>query len=77
MARSVQDIEKEVLSLSAEDKAALLRTLITTLDTKVDESVENAWHEEAQRRYQELKGGQAIATPAEEVFERARSQLNK
>lgn len=77
MARSVQDIEREVLSLSAEDKATLLRTLITSLDTERDESVDDAWHREAQRRHQELKRGQAKATPAEEVFERARSQLNK
>ena len=77
MARPLHEIEKEVQALSSEYKAALLRALIADLDGEVDEDVERAWLEEAQRRYRDLEEGRVKAVPAEEVFARARSRLKK
>lgn len=75
MAKSVKDIEKEIRSLSADDKVELLRTLIAELDTTADPNVERAWLETAQRRYRELVEGKIKGIPGPLVFERLRSRL--
>jgi len=71
MAKSIEDIENEIRSLSADDRMHLLRDLIADLDGSMDEDVEKAWVEEAEQRYRELKGGAAELIPAEEVFTQA------
>ena len=77
MAKSIEDIENEIRSLSANDRMHLLRDLIADLDGSMDEDVEKAWLEEAERRYRELKDGKVGLIPAEEVFSRARAQIKK
>ena len=77
MAKTTEDIENEIRSLSVNDRMHLLRDLIADLDGGMDEDVEKAWLEEAERRYKELKGGEVELIPAEEVFTRARAQLKK
>lgn len=75
MAKAVKDIEKEIRSLSADDKIELLRTLIAELDTPADPNVERAWLETAQRRYRELVEGKVKGVPGPLVFERLRARL--
>ena len=77
MAKTIEDIENEIRSLSVDDRMHLLRELIADLDGGMDEDVEKAWLEEAERRYKELKEGEVELIPAEEVFTRARAQLKK
>ena len=77
MAKTTEVIENEIRSLSVNDRMHLLRDLIADLDGGMDEDVEKAWLEEAERRYKELKEGEVELIPAEEVFTRARAQLNK
>lgn len=77
MARPVDEIEKEIRSLSAGDRTLLLRTLIADLDGGVDEDVDQAWLEEAQRRHRELAESRVATVPAEKVFERVRSRLKQ
>ena len=73
MAKTIEDIENEIRSLSVDDRMHLLRDLIADLDGSMDEDVEKAWLEEAERRYKELKGGEVELIPAEEVFTRERA----
>jgi putative addiction module component (TIGR02574 family) len=77
MAKTIEDIENEIRSLSVDDRMHLLRDLIADLDGGMDEDVEKAWLDEAERRYKELKEGEVELIPAEEVFTRARAQLKK
>ena len=77
MAKTVEDIENEIRSLSADDRMHLLRDLIADLDGSMDEDVEKAWLEEAERRYKELKEGEVELIPAEEVFSRARARIKR
>jgi putative addiction module component (TIGR02574 family) len=77
MARTIEDIECEIRTLSADDRMHLLRDMIADLDGGMDEDVEKAWLEEAERRRKELKEGKVEPVPAEEVFARARVRLNK
>ena len=76
MAKTIEDIENEIRSLSVDDRMHLLRDLIADLDGGMDKNVEKAWLEEAERRYKEVKEGNVDLIPAEEVFARARAKLN-
>ncbi len=77
MARTIEKIEEEIRSLSAAEKAELLRSLITELDAPADADVEQAWLEEAQRRHREFVEGKVKGVPGERVFENLRSRLRR
>lgn len=77
MAKTIEDIEKEIRSLSADDRMHLLRDLIADLDGSMDEDVEKVWLDEAERRYKELKEGEVEIILAEEVFTQARTRLKR
>ena len=77
MARALEDIEKEVLSLDSKGKNELLKSLILDLDKEADENVEKLWLQEAQIRYADLKSGKIEAIPATEALACARAKLNK
>ena len=77
MARAIADIQKEIQSLSDEEKGELLRTLVAELDAPADSNVEKAWLEAAQRRYRELVEGKVQGVPGHLVFERLRSRLGQ
>jgi putative ubiquitin-RnfH superfamily antitoxin RatB of RatAB toxin-antitoxin module len=50
MAKPVEELEREIRSLSDDDRIRLLRDLVADLDGERDQDVERAWLEEAQRR---------------------------
>jgi putative addiction module component (TIGR02574 family) len=75
MARTVEELEREIRSLSDDERIHLLRDLVADLDGERDSDVETAWLEEAQRRFRELNDGVVDAIPAEEVFKSARDRL--
>jgi len=75
MVRAIEDIEKDIRSLSDEEKRDLLRTLIAELDPPADPNVEKAWLETSQRRYRELVEGKVRGVPGPVVFERLRFRL--
>ena len=77
MARTLADIEKEILQLNPKEKAALARNIIDDLDAVTDENVDRLWLEEAQRRYQAYVVGETKAKPAQEVFDKARQRLHQ
>ena len=53
MARSIEELESEIRSLSADERMHLLRDLIADLDGAMEADVEKAWLQEAERRYKE------------------------
>lgn len=61
------------LKLSDRERARLAELLIASLDEQDD--VGEAWADEAERRFDELRSGAVQAVPAEEVFARIRSRL--
>ena len=74
---AVEKIAEQIRSLTAEQKAELLRSLIAELDAPDDAEVERAWLEEVQRRHRELVGGKVKGVPGERVFENLRSRLRR
>ena len=77
MSSDVAEIEAKIRSLSFEDKAELLRVLISELDGPADADVERAWLIEAQRRHREIVEGKVKPVPAQRVFQNLRARLKK
>jgi putative addiction module component (TIGR02574 family) len=70
MAASRDDILREALALPERDRADLIGAVIESLDTGVEEGVEEAWRAELDRRAQELDSGAVQSIPWEVVRER-------
>ncbi|HZS26920.1 MAG TPA: addiction module protein [Candidatus Angelobacter sp.] len=66
MSPEVSDLLKRTLALSAEERAALANTLLDSLDG-TNESVQEAWDQEVARRMEDLKTGEAITVPWEQL----------
>jgi putative addiction module component (TIGR02574 family) len=77
MSTNVAEIEAKIRSLSFEDKAELLRVLISELDGPADADIESAWVGEAQRRHREIAEGKVKPIPAQRVFQNLRARLKK
>lgn len=73
MSTSVDDLEAEVLSLPAPDRARLLERLIQSFDR--DSKIEEAWLDEALRREQEVLDGKAVLVPGPEALAKIRARL--
>jgi hypothetical protein len=75
MASKLEEIEQAALSLPAGERARLVTTLVASLEEAVDEEVELAWVEEAERRYREAMADPRAVEPAAVAFQRARDAL--
>ena len=75
MARNLNEIEQEVMRLSAKDRVSLMERLISALDTEVEGDVEELCLHEAEQRYEAYRQGQFKPRPANQVFEEAVSKL--
>lgn len=70
-----KELEKEALSLSADERARLAQKLILSLDDLSGVELEEAWLVEADRRARELDRGEVEPIPADEVRRKARMLL--
>lgn len=77
MSDVVAEIEAKIRSLSAEERADLIRALIGELDGPPDRGVEEAWMEEARRRQRELASGGVKGVSGKQVFENLRQRLKR
>lgn len=73
MAASVQELEIEILSLSAEDRTRLLERLLESFEPSFE--VQEAWIEEALRREAEVIAGEVELVPGVEALARVRARL--
>ena len=67
MSRNAAEILKDALALPVEARAALIGPLVDSLDSEVDENVEEAWRVEIGRRLHEMDRGAAKLVPWEEA----------
>lgn len=81
MPLTISQIEAEARALTPEERADLAQRLFATLEDggnlEPAEEVEQAWLEEAERRYQRYVTGQTQSIPAREALERVRRRLRK
>ena len=73
MAKPVEDLQAEVLSLPPAERSLLLERLIVSLDA--DPEIQRAWVQEAQRRDTEIESGAVAPVPGEEALARIRASL--
>lgn len=70
MVTNRDDIFRGALLLSEQDRADLIGALIESLDSEVEEGVEEAWRIEIERRAKNLESGAVQSIPWEVVRER-------
>ncbi len=71
MAISIEKIESDLLKLPRQERAFLADRLLGSLDAEVFNDIEEAWIEEAERRYQEYKSGKRPGIASQVVFAEA------
>ncbi|HEU4560117.1 MAG TPA: addiction module protein [Longimicrobium sp.] len=69
---TVHDVEAEALKLPSHERARLAEVLIASLDE--EDEIAEAWADEAERRYEELRSGKVQGIPADEVFAKIRAR---
>lgn len=73
MTTPIHELEAQVLSLEAPERARLLERLIESFEP--DTRVEKAWVTEALRREADVKAGRSKMVPGPEALERVRARL--
>ena len=72
---NLAQIESEILSLSAEERARLAQKLLLSLEEPTSEEFDRMWGEESARRAAEFDAGRVQAIPGETVAVKARALL--
>ena len=70
-------LTKQALALKPEERIALAKTLLTSVDGFTSPEIEAVWREEIERRVKEIETGQAKLIPAEEVHRKARASVHE
>ena len=77
MVRDAAEVLRDALGLPAEARAALVTSLIESLDQVIDEGTEEAWREEIYRRLQQIDSGAVQLIPWEDARRRLRTRLDR
>jgi len=77
MERDAAEVLRDALALSPEVRAALVDSLIGSLDQEVDAAAEEAWRDEIYRRLQQIDSGAVHLIPWEDARRRLRSRLER
>jgi putative addiction module component (TIGR02574 family) len=73
MTEAVERLKTQVSTLSTAERADLAYFLLTSLEPE-EEGVEDAWRKEIARRVTEIRSGQAVGRPVEEVLAELRER---
>ncbi len=76
MTALLEKIESEAKTLSREDQERLVQDLIAGLESRPVSEIDQAWIDEAERRYTEMISGRVEGIPADQVLREAREQLS-
>jgi len=74
MTTPLHELEAQVLSLGAADRAQLLERLIQSFEP--DTKAEKAWVSEALRREADVEAGRAKMVPGAEALQRVRARVS-
>ena len=75
--KDAAEVLKDALSLSPEARAALIDSLLESLDAEVDDNAEEAWREEIYRRLQQIDSGAAQLIPWDDAQRRLWARLQR
>jgi putative addiction module component (TIGR02574 family) len=73
MTNAVEQLKAQARHLSAPERADLAHFLLTSLEPE-EEGVEEAWRTEIARRVAEIRAGQAVGRPIDEVLAELRER---
>lgn len=71
------ELLRDALSLPAEARAALIDTLLESLDVDVDDDAEAAWQQEIYRRLQQIDGGAVRLIPWDDAQSRLWARIQR
>jgi putative addiction module component (TIGR02574 family) len=77
MPRDAAELLRDALSLPPEARAALIDSLLESLDVEVDDDAEVLWQEEIRRRLQQIDSGAITLVPWDEAQHRLRARLKR
>ena len=77
MATLDEKLLRDALSLPLELRTKLVNKLLESLNVPIEEDVEQAWAEEAEKRLDELVSGKVKSVPGDEVFRKIRDRYKK
>lgn len=77
MERHAAELFRDALALPAEGRAALIDSLIESLDHTIDEDAEEAWKQEIQLRLQQIDGGAVQLIPWDTARHRLCGRLER
>ncbi len=72
---SLQQIEEQALSLPPTDRELLAQRLLHSLANAPLSDIDEAWIEEAEKRYNDYKTGITKGIPGEKLFAEIRQEL--
>lgn len=67
MSAKVKQVIENMLKLTSDEKALVAHCLISSLETKQDDNVEEAWVALAEARFSELVSGEVQGVPWESI----------
>ena len=67
MTQAIEQFKTQLGALTPRERAELAYFLLESLDDN-QEGIEEAWRMEVARRVDEIRSGQAVGIPAEELF---------
>ena len=80
MGAMLEELENQALQLSPKERGELIHRLIASLEGEPEdtpEAIAKAWDEEIARRVADMDAGKTVWIPAEEVFARLDSIIEK
>jgi putative addiction module component (TIGR02574 family) len=77
MSAGSEQILKQALALTAQERAALVEQLLATFQTPPDPHIDELWAREAEDRLDAYDRGELKTVPAEEVFSRIKQRRAK
>ena len=77
MATAIHELTDQAMTLSADERTILALRLWESVEDFIDPEIEQAWFEEVEKRWLEIKDGVVECLPAEEVMKKARAKLNR
>lgn len=77
MAKDAAEVLRDALSLPPVARAALIETLLESLDSEVDDNAEQAWREEIYRRLQQIDSGAAQLIPWDDAQQSLWARLRR
>jgi putative addiction module component (TIGR02574 family) len=71
----LEEIEKQAMQLSEKERGVLAEKLLQSLGGSSLTDVDEAWIQEAERRYNNYLHGKTSAIPGEKIFSEIRQEL--